>query len=151
MEKALPTNRWQKLLLGYWLVVPVLFYGYLVLMTVKDQVPISELIVKIPGVTVGFLITCLMLMQAVMLFTIGQNSRSKSGLLGKFLWFSLIQQVLTGNIPGAILSFLAERRLFEVVEKTDRKATVTAYGGMAFVGVISGVVLLVMMQMRGVK
>lgn len=151
MEKSIPQNRWQKLLLSYWLAVPVLFYGYLVLMTLRDQVTISQLIVNIPGMTVGFLITCLMLMQAVILYAVSQSSVSKSGLLGKFLWFSLVQQILTGNIPGAILSFLAERRLYDVAEKTDGKTKLTVYAGMAFVGLISVLVLFVMMQMNGVK
>lgn len=149
MEERITFNRWQKFLLIYWIVVPVLFYFYLILLTIKDQVSLDQLIQQVPGVAVGFLITCLMLVQATILFKISQKSVAKNGILGHFLWFSLVQQVVTGNVPGALLSFLAERKLFLSKETIDKKTKLFNYGGMLFIGVISLLILFVMIQMKG--
>lgn len=149
MGETIIFNRWQKLLLIYWLLIPVLFYFYLVLLTIKDQVSLNQLIQQVPGVTVGFLTTCLMLIQATMLFKISQKSVAKNGMLGRFLWFSLIQQILTGNLPGALLSFLAERKLFIAKETINKKTKLFSYGGMILVGLTSLLILFVMIQMKG--
>lgn len=139
---------WKRFLLGYWLVVPISFYLYTFLMTMQEQITMQDLLFQVPGMTLGFLITCLMLFQAVILFFLGNLSESKTGLLGKYLWFTIIQQILTGSLIGAVLAFFYERRLLAAKEAVSLQQKVLLISGMVFVGMISVFVLFLVWRMR---
>lgn len=105
------TRTYKHLLVGYWLVAPASFYVYLLMTSSMRQVSMVDLMTNVPGITLASLLASLMLIQAVTLYFIQQISSSRDGLLGKFLTFSMIQQLFTGNIVGAILSFFYGRSL----------------------------------------
>ena len=115
------TRTFKHLLVGYWLVAPACFYVYLLMTSSMRQVSMVDLMTNVPGITLASLLASLMLIQAVTLYFIQQISSSRDGLLGKFLTFSMIQQLFTGNIVGAILSFFYGRSLSYSQENPTRQ------------------------------
>ena len=51
---------WQKLLIGYWLVLPLIFLLYLFLTASRMNVQFSDVLVQLPGFAISFLLSCLM-------------------------------------------------------------------------------------------
>lgn len=122
---SLKMTTYNKILVGYWCVVPICFYSYLFMMSKIENSSMTALITTIPGITVTCLITSLMLIQAVMIHFIQQISSSQDGLLGKFLNFSMIQQLLTVNIIGVFICLVYKRSLYKQEEKVSwRQKTV---------------------------
>jgi len=113
---SLKKTTYKNLLIGYWLAVPACFYIYLIMTSSMKQVAATDLIINVPGVTLACLMTSLMLIQSVATYFIQQISISRDGLLGKFLSFSMLQQILTGNVVGFLLCFFYKRSLFSEKE-----------------------------------
>lgn len=108
---------WQKLLIGYWLVLPLIFLLYLFLTASRMNVQFSDVLVQLPGFTISFLLSCLMWIQGIVFI------RTKTEMRGKFLFFAIIQQALTLNFIGAIFSYFALRKKsteYQFASKTEK-------------------------------
>ena len=138
----------QTILMGYWLVAPVLFYTYLFLSSLQSQVSVQTLIQQVPEIALGNLTISLMLLQACLLFFISRLSQSKDGLLGHFMIIAILQQLITVNLIGVGLGFLFYRSLLPVDEKIESKIKLIFYLLAGFVLLISGLLFFVILRLR---
>lgn len=95
---------WQKILIGYWLGIPIIFLLYAFLTALKMNTNFAQLLIQLPGFSISFLLSCVMWVQGMVFI------RTKSEMKGKFLFFAIIQQALTLNFIGAIFSYFALRK-----------------------------------------
>lgn len=95
---------WQKILIGYWLGIPIIFLLYAFLTALKMNTNFAQLLIQLPGFAISFLLSCVMWVQGIVFI------RTKSEMKGKFLFFATIQQALTLNFIGAIFSYFALRK-----------------------------------------
>lgn len=95
---------WQKILIGYWLGIPIIFLLYAFLTALKMNTNFAQLLIQLPGFAISFLLSCVMWVQGIVFI------RTKSEMKGKFLFFAIIQQALTLNFIGAIFSYFALRK-----------------------------------------
>lgn len=130
-------NRLKNGLLVYWIGLPILFYSYLVLTALKEHVTLAELLQQVPGLALGTLISSMLIIQAACLFMIQNVSKSRQGLLGKWLWFAMAQQIITANIIGAGLCFFYEKTLVDEAETTSLKLLFVVSMISFFVGLLS--------------
>lgn len=140
----------KNILLGYWLVVPILFYLYLIITGVQMNQTVQELVQTTPTLLIGNLVSSLMLFQAGLLFFISHISQSKDGLLGKFALVSIIQQVVTGNIIGVVLAFFFRRSLLAIEEENTANQRLIFYIATGFSLLLSILVLFITLRLRGV-
>lgn len=113
-----------------------------------NQVAVTDLIMAVPGITLATLVASLMVVQAAFLYFIQQISTSRDGLLGKFLWFTLIQQIFTGNIVGAIIAFFYERSLLKREESVSQREKITVVVACGILALFSLLILRVAWQLR---
>lgn len=99
-------TKFYKLLMGYWFLVPALFLAYTGLTCLKQAISFQELLTTTPTFSVGFLISCVMLVMGLMLVKVDKSNASRKSIFGKFILFSIVQQIMTFNIVGVILSGL---------------------------------------------
>lgn len=140
----------RNILLGYWILVPILFYFYLFLLSFNQQVEISQLIVHIPGLSLTLLLSFLTLFQAAMLYFISSQKEEDSKSLKQFIGFSMIQQIITGNIIGAALCYFYSKNIFVDEKKHSQKSRGILYTALLFISLISIVILFIAIRMRGV-
>lgn len=146
--KSLKIRR--NMLLGYWILMPILFYFYLFLVSFNQQVTIQQLIIQVPGITLAFLLSFLMLFQAAYLYLIGVQGKKKFLIEKSFLIFSLFQQVLTGNIIGAALCYFYSKKMFAERQPVSRSVKVIFYFAVGFISLISVIVLFIAIRLKGV-
>ena len=139
----------RNLLLGYWIVLPVLFYFYLFLVSFNQHVTIQQLILQIPGFTLAFLLSFLMLFQAACLYLIGAQNEKKSLIEKRFLTFSLFQQILTGNIIGAALCYFYSRNMFAEKQTASRNEKFIFCFAIGFISLITAIILFIAMRTKG--
>lgn len=146
--KSLRVKR--NVLLGYWVMMPVLFYFYLFLVSFNQQVSIQHLILQIPGLTLGLLLSFLMLFQAACLYFISSQSEKIFFVEKRFLTFSLFQQVLTGNIIGAALCYFYNKKMIAENQSVSRNTMIIFYFSIGFISLITAILLFIAMRMKGV-
>ncbi|MHC5248623.1 hypothetical protein [Enterococcus sp. LJL90] len=100
----LTPNRIKNFVIGYWLLLPVLFYSFVLLFAFNSQSSFTTLIAEVPSLTLTFLLTCLMLLLAFLMYTLSKDQNNQQ-LLKRFVIFALVQQVATANLIGAALVF----------------------------------------------
>lgn len=108
---------WQKILIGYWLGIPIIFLLYAFLTALKMNTNFAQLLIQLPGFSISFLLSCVMWVQGIVFI------RTKSEMKGKFLFFAIIQQALTLNFIGAIFSYFALRKQsteYQFASKTEK-------------------------------
>ncbi|MDT2737383.1 hypothetical protein P7H00_09610 [Enterococcus pseudoavium] len=140
----------RNVLLGYWILMPVLFYFYLFLVSFNQQVTIQQLIFQLPGLTLALLLSFLMLFQAACLYFIGSQSDTHTFFEKRFLTFSLFQQVLTGNIIGAALCYFYNRNTFAENRPISSNIRVIFYFAIGFISLITAIILFIALRMKGV-
>lgn len=145
--KSLRVKR--NVLLGYWILMPVLFYFYLFLVSFNQQVTIQQLILQIPGLTLGLLLSFLMLFQAACLYFMGAQTNKPTLFEKRFLTFSLFQQVLTGNIIGAALCYFYSRKMVADNQAVSSNTRVIYYFAIGFISLITVIILFIAMRMKG--
>lgn len=145
--KSLEMRR--NMLLGYWLIVPFLFFFYLFLLSLNQKVEVQQLVLQIPGLALSLLLSFLTIFQAAVLYFISTRFADSQKTMKKFLLFSLVQQILTGNIVGAALSFFLERKMVVTEEKESLDSKIVFYSAAVFISFVTAVVLLIAIQMRG--
>ncbi|AQP54035.1 hypothetical protein CBF34_06665 [Vagococcus penaei] len=77
----------------------------------KLSVTFKELLTNTGTFAVGLLLSCLMIVLALMLLMIDKTQVSQHSILGRYLVFAMIQQVLTLNFVGVIIAFFYYRTL----------------------------------------
>lgn len=117
----LTPNRLKNVLVGYWLLLPVLFYSFVLLFAVNSQSRFTTLIAEVPPITLTFLLTCLMLLSAYLVYTLSKDQNNQQ-LLKRFVIFALVQQVATANLIGAAIVYAYYKSL-KHQEITDGVAT----------------------------
>lgn len=140
----------KNVLLGYWVLVPTLFYFYLFLLSFNQQVEIKQLIVQVPGLALTLLLSFLTLFQAAALYFISSRTEGTSVLMKKFFAFGIIQQILTGNFIGAALCYFVNKNIADGDEQDSMNTKIIFYSMTVFIGVISLVILMIAIRMRGV-
>ncbi|EOT30453.1 hypothetical protein [Enterococcus saccharolyticus] len=143
------SKRLQQILLTYWVLFPILFYVYLLISSIMKDVAIQDLIQYVPGIALGNLIACLTLFQAAVLFFVSRVSQSREGLLGQFVFISIFQQAMTGNIIGALLTFFLRRALLPVKENTSSQIKLIFYFAIGFILLLSFLTLFIAWRLRG--
>ena len=132
-------NKFKNILIVYWIIVPLIFYVYLVIFSYNSQLSVKQLLLGIPTITITFLLSCLLLLQASTLYFLTSRNIDYI-LLQKFLNFSLIQQIFTANFIGAFIIY----KYLKNINKTDinsnynhNKNKLFTYSMMIVVGIIS--------------
>lgn len=139
----------KNLLLGYWVILPAIFYFYLFLVSFDQQIAIQQLVLEIPGLALALLLSFLILFQAASLYFITSREMG-SDAVKKFLSFSMIQQILTGNIIGAALCFFVNKNFYGDQVEASQKNKMILYSAIGFISLISLIILLITIKMKGV-
>lgn len=136
-------NNIKKLLVGYWLVVPILFLSYLMLTTMLQNISMEELLLNIPSLALTCIVCFLLFFQLYGLLFLTRLMNNKQSFLGKYLLFNLIQQVLINNFIGVILCFLYYKNLDTYSEKKQltKIEYLLMYGLIFFVSVLTLIVI----------
>ena len=146
----LTTKKMINALLCYWLVLSGLFFLYIFAFSINKGISMQNLISSVPELTVAMLIVCLMLSQAIILFSVSKVSKSKSGILGNFVLVTILQQFSTGNIPGAILAYCLRKSLTPVEEYSTFEERIIFYVAVGCVLLVSLLTIIIVWRMRGV-
>ncbi|MGF2145367.1 hypothetical protein ACQUEF_08370 [Vagococcus fluvialis] len=146
---SLKMTTYKNVLLGYWIFAPMCFYLYLIMTSSMKQIPITDLLTHVPGITLAFLMALLMLVQAATIFFIQQHSTSQNGLLGHFLSFSFFQQLLTGNIVGAIICFFYKRSLYSKEENITLLQKIFVIGLSTVISLFSLLSIFILWRLKG--
>lgn len=141
---ALNKPKRKSLVLGYWLLLPFIFFMYLLTFAAVNGSSVGKLLTNIPSLTLTFLLSCLMLVQAYLLFCLTTKETDEK-LLNRFLLFSMLQQVLTANLIGTVLLYFYRRSLKDEPRKDTCVAAWSvrfeAYTLMGMVGILSALVV----------
>lgn len=137
---------WKHILLGYWITAAFLFYFYAILMTIRMNGMIHEAFFHNPYIALGSLFPFLMLFQASILYFLEKRTIDIS-LLRIYLQFTVVQQVITGNLIGALLAFLYVRSLKRCGKKSTIYSKVLVLSSTIFIGTISLLAIFLLLRM----
>ena len=130
---------WKHILLGYWIAAAFLFYFYAILMTIRMNGVIHEAFFHNPYIALGSLFPFLMLFQASILYFLEKRTIDIS--------FTVVQQVITGNLIGALLAFLYVRSLKRCGKKSTIYSKVLVLSSTIFIGTISLLAIFLLLRM----
>jgi hypothetical protein len=133
------TDKMKRLLIVYWLLVPLLFGVYLLSFAAVKTVSVSTIFSTIPTITLTTIVVLLLLFQLYGLSILGDSSGCRHSLLGVYLKFSMIQQLFTVNIPGFLLCLFFYRSLSDSKENSTLSKQVRwlSYMLMVMVGLLT--------------
>lgn len=143
MALFLHSTKMKRVLFGYWLVVPLLFGVYILTFTTVKQVSVGSVFTSIPSLTLTSIVVLLMVFQLFGLYIMNNSSEYRHSLLGVYLKFNMVQQLLSFNIPGFLICLLFYRSLVDGNEESalPKQVQWTVYGLMGFVGLLTILVL----------
>ncbi|MBM6614445.1 hypothetical protein JTF06_06025 [Desemzia sp. RIT804] len=104
-------KRFYNILMGYWIIVPVIYFASFFLFNAGSGQSYEELLSENLGVILNILKLSINLILAYVLYATAIPERKKGGVTDTVLKLAIPQQLLTGNIVGAIFSFLAFNEL----------------------------------------
>lgn len=104
-------------LIIYWLLLPLLFSGYLLLKSQLDNLSLNQILVNDPGLTVMLLLSFINPLSSYLLKELSENKQLNGSFAYFFLKFSIIQQLMTGNLIGSGLAFLTLKENGPFVKK----------------------------------
>lgn len=93
-------------LIIYWLLLPLLFVGYLLLKSRLEGISLNMILVNDPHLTVMFLLSLINPLSGYLLKELSDSEQLNSSFAQLFLKFSIGQQLVTGNLIGSGLAFL---------------------------------------------
>lgn len=139
MTLFLQPNKMKGVLFGYWLTIPLVFGLYIFVLATVKNVSAVTIFTSIPSLTLTSIIVFLLFFQIFGLFIIGNSSDCRHSFMGSYLKFSMLQQLLSVNIPGLILCLLFYRSLLNDKEEVELPKQVrwTMYGLMGFISIIT--------------
>ncbi|MGX7025790.1 hypothetical protein [Vagococcus hydrophili] len=127
---------YEKILVGYWFFVPILFGIYFFIMNLKNNSTIEQTLkTDNPLLAMGMLVSFLLVIQGMTFILLNRQGENSNQVKRYFLTFSIFQQLLMFNIIGSALSFLAYRQL---PEKNQTKLNVKPW----LLGIITFIIFL---------
>lgn len=123
----------------YWIVSPFIYFGYQYAVSQTSQVNMKEMLNE-PAIALAFLTSCISIIMAGMLRGAEVENKNTERIFGVY---AVMQQLLVGNAPGALLSYLYTRSLWGVArEPFAPRLRWILGGGMALLGLLSALVLM---------
>lgn len=113
-------------LIAYWLILPILFSFYLAMKMIFMGVDFQTLLTQNINVTVLLLIALLNPFSAYFLLNSPKNERNRNQAVGFYLKAMLFQQLIVGNLVGAVLVFLSYREMPYSQDSSDSKMKMTS-------------------------
>ncbi|WP_206911503.1 hypothetical protein IGL98_002181 [Enterococcus sp. DIV0840] len=143
MTLLLHPTKIKRVLFGYWLMVPLLFGVYILTLATVKQVSVGTVFTSIPSLTLTSIVVLLLFFQLFGLYIMNNSSDCRHSLLGFYLKFNMVQQLLSVNIPGFIICLLFYRSLLDDKEVVvlPKQVQWTVYSLMVFVGLLTILVL----------
>lgn len=143
------TERTRRILFFYWVMVPLLFGGYLAVMSLVQQASIPALITTLPSLAISLIVALLQVFQAYGLYLLKEVTASRKSLVGTYLIFSMIQQLFTLNFIGLTLCGLYFWSLPNQKENQGSSSSIKfpLYFLMGFIGVFTLLIVLIRFSM----
>ncbi|WP_421083162.1 cell shape determination protein CcmA [Rothia nasimurium] len=128
------TDKLRTFLFWYWIISPLIFFFYQFSVSKGTGVTFQEML-QTPTVALAFLVSCISLIMAGLL----RAAESENELTERnFGIFAVIQQLLTGNLPGFLLAYFFTRSIWEAGgEPFAPRLKWVMVGGMALLGFLS--------------
>lgn len=117
-------KRFYNILMGYWIAVPVIYFVSFLLFNAGSGRSYEELLSENLGFTLNILKLSINLVLAYVLYATDISERKKGGISDIVLKLAIPQQLMVGNIVGAIFSFLAFNELVDNPLITDEEERV---------------------------
>lgn len=92
--------RYKKLLIGYWIVLPILYFLYIYLAKLIQSTTYFNILTSQPIYSIYFLLAWIMIIQALIVI------KTRDEIMNKYIRVLLVQQIMTLNIIGVILNLL---------------------------------------------
>lgn len=133
------TQKMRKFMFWYWIASPFVYFGYQYAVSQTAQVGIKEMLNE-PAISLAFLTSCISIIMAGMLRAAETENKNTERIFGIF---AVAQQLLVGNMPGALLSYFYTRSLWGASrEPFAPRLRWVLWGGMALLGLLSALVLI---------
>lgn len=117
-------KRFYKVLMGYWIAVPAIYFASFLLFNAGSGHSYEELLSGNLEETLIILKLSINLILAYVLYATDISARKKGGISDIVLKIAIPQQLMVGNIVGAILSFLAFNELADEPLLTEEEERV---------------------------
>ncbi|WP_086313578.1 hypothetical protein A5821_001100 [Enterococcus sp. 7F3_DIV0205] len=139
----------KRILFGYWLAVPLLFGCYSLILATVKQISLITIFTSIPSLALTSIVVLLMIFQLFGLYIVGDLCEYRNSLLGFYLKFNMVQQLLTLNIPGFLFCLFFYRSLLVGKEKAElsKQMKWTAFSLMGFISIITILVVLIRLSL----
>lgn len=132
------TQKLRTFMFWYWIVSPVIYFAYQYAVSQSAQVNIREMLNE-PAIALAFLTSCISIIMAGLLRGAEAENESTERIFGIF---AVVQQLLTGNLPGFLLSYFYTRSLWGALrEPFAPRLRWVLLGGMGLLGLLSLLVL----------
>lgn len=113
-------------LIAYWLILPILFSFYLAMKMLMMGIDFQTLLTQNLTVTVLLLIALLNPFSAYFLLNTSGKDRKRNQPVGFYLKAMLVQQLLVGNLVGAVLVFFSFREMPYSQDGVDSQMKMTS-------------------------
>lgn len=113
-------------LIAYWLILPILFSFYLAMKMLMMGIDFQTLLTQNLTVTVLLLIALLNPFSAYFLLNTTEKDRKRNQPVGFYLKAMLVQQLLVGNLVGAVLVFFSFREMPYSQDEVDSQMKMTS-------------------------
>lgn len=113
-------------LIAYWLILPILFSFYLAMKMLMMGIDFQTLLTQNLTVTVLLLIALLNPFSAYFLLNTSEKDRKHNQPVGFYLKAMLVQQLLVGNLVGAVLVFFSFREMPYSQDRVDSQMKMTS-------------------------
>lgn len=107
IEKIAKKTVYRRLLMIYWLILPLLFVTYLVLKSQMLQLNMDQILIQEPHLSVMLLLALLTPLSSYVLRELSQQDQLGTSFAKLFFKFSIVQQLIVGNLIGGGLAYLA--------------------------------------------
>lgn len=128
------SQKMRTFLFWYWIISPLIFFFYQYSVAASSGVAIQQMLQE-PGIALAFLSACMSLTMAGLLRASQvENERIE----GRFALFATVQQLVTGNILGFLLSYFLTRSLRDVADEPFApRLKPVLLAGMVLMGLLS--------------
>lgn len=114
-------KRFYNLLMIYWIVVPAIYFVFFLSFNAGSGQSFDDLLSENIGITLNIVTLSINLILAYVLYATDITTRKKGGISDVVLRLAIPQQLLVGNLAGAVLSFLAFNELTDNPLMTEKE------------------------------
>lgn len=118
-------KRFYTILMVYWIAVPVVYFASFLLLNGGSRQSYTELLGENLAVTLNVLMLIINLILACVLYATDIPERKRGGVSDIVLKLAIPQQLIVGNMIGAILAFLAFNELVDTPLITEKEEKIT--------------------------